>query len=219
MNLVNKITLSEQIYTILRNDIINQSIKCGEKLTIKNLMERFEVSSTPIREALTRLTQDDLVSYYSNIGVRVIEFSKNDIAQIYDFYKELDCIAVKFSFKNVGYKVLENDLQKVLNLSKSYLECGDLEKFRKSSDDFHDVFYSYANNSKLMDAAIHIRGQFSILTKIYQSYTINATIVNNEHTKIYESVQKNDLYMALDLLDKHFDHSKNYLLNNLPANI
>ena len=67
---LNKSTLSEQIYQILRNDILTQKIPCGEKLTLKLLQERFQVSSTPIREALTRLTQDQLVSYYSNVRIR-----------------------------------------------------------------------------------------------------------------------------------------------------
>ena len=46
---LNKQTLSEQIYEILRQDILTQKIKCGTKLTLKVLQERFEVSSTPIR--------------------------------------------------------------------------------------------------------------------------------------------------------------------------
>ena len=44
---LNKSTLSEQIYQILRNDILTQKIPCGEKLTLKLLQERFQVSSTP----------------------------------------------------------------------------------------------------------------------------------------------------------------------------
>ena len=64
---LNKSTLSEQIYQILRSDILHQRIPLGEKLTLKNLQAQFEVSSTPIREALTRLTEDGLVRYYSNI--------------------------------------------------------------------------------------------------------------------------------------------------------
>ncbi|MCB5577836.1 GntR family transcriptional regulator [[Ruminococcus] gnavus] len=58
-------------------------MKCGEKLTLKVLKERFQVSSSPIREALTRLTQDQLVSYYSNIGVNVISYTANDLREIY----------------------------------------------------------------------------------------------------------------------------------------
>ena len=61
---LNKATLSEQIYTILKNDILDQSIPQGEKLTLKNLQERFATSSTPIRDALTRLTEEGLVNYY-----------------------------------------------------------------------------------------------------------------------------------------------------------
>ena len=45
---LNKSTLSEQIYQILRNDILTQKIPCGKKLTLKLLQERFQVSSTPV---------------------------------------------------------------------------------------------------------------------------------------------------------------------------
>ena len=54
MNL-NRNTLAEQIYDILRSDILTQKIPCGEKLTLSALKERFQVSTTPIRDALTRL--------------------------------------------------------------------------------------------------------------------------------------------------------------------
>lgn len=44
---LNKTTLSEQIYQILKEDILTQRIPLGEKLTLKMLKERFEVSSPP----------------------------------------------------------------------------------------------------------------------------------------------------------------------------
>ena len=94
---LNKSTLSEQIYQILRNDILTQKIPCGEKLTLKLLQERFQVSSTPIREALTRLTQDQLVSYYSNVGVRVISFTADDLREIYTFMGDLDGLAIRYA--------------------------------------------------------------------------------------------------------------------------
>lgn len=215
LNLVNKDTLSEQIYKILRNDIISQTIKCGEKLTLKNLMEKFNVSSTPVREALTRLSQDDLVSYYSNIGVRVVEFEKTDIAQIYDFSRELDCMAVKFAFENSDFEKIADDLSNALSLSTNALIAGDLETFKKNSDNFHDIFYQHSGNSRLIDAAVKIRGQFSILANLYQSYTVNVSIVNEEHAGIYEAVRQKDLEKTLILMCDHFNHSKNYLLNSI----
>ena len=48
-------TLSEQIYDELYHDITRQQLRCGQKLTLNMLKERFHVSHTPIREALMRL--------------------------------------------------------------------------------------------------------------------------------------------------------------------
>ena len=88
---LNKATLSEQIYTILKNDILDQSIPQGEKLTLKNLQERFATSSTPIRDALTRLTEEGLVNYYSNVGVTVIKPSEKRHQRIVSIYRRHGC--------------------------------------------------------------------------------------------------------------------------------
>ena len=114
---LNKSTLSEQIYQILRNDILTQKIKCGEKLTLKVLQERFQVSSTPIREALTRLTQDQLVSYYSNIGINVISFTADDLREIYSFMGDLDGLAIR-------YASASPEQEKLLAEAKAILESG-----------------------------------------------------------------------------------------------
>ena len=53
----NSSTVSERIYTAIRNDILNKTLVSGEKLTIKKLHEMYGVSSSPIREALFRLQQ------------------------------------------------------------------------------------------------------------------------------------------------------------------
>ena len=57
----NSSTVSERIYTAIRNDILNKTLVSGEKLTIKKLHEMYGVSSSPIREALFRLQQDGLI--------------------------------------------------------------------------------------------------------------------------------------------------------------
>ena len=56
-----KLTLSEQIYNILKEDILAGTIPLGAKLTNRELQERFQVSSTPIRDAINKLNQDGLI--------------------------------------------------------------------------------------------------------------------------------------------------------------
>ena len=68
--------LSEQIYKILKNDIINSKINFGEVLVNKNLQERFEVSSTPIRDAILRLKEDGIIEEITRSGAKLIDLFK-----------------------------------------------------------------------------------------------------------------------------------------------
>ena len=145
---LNKSTLSEQIYQILRSDILHQRIPLGEKLTLKNLQAQFEVSSTPIREALTRLTEDGLVRYYSNIGVNVIELSKQDLTELYQFMGDLDRLAILYSGNSPEHeqicKILEDNICHTLKLEEkaqqSPLSKEETEKWINYSDHFHLIF-------------------------------------------------------------------------------
>ena len=83
-------TIAEQIYMLIRSDILHHKLTGGERLTMKFLQERLGVSSSPIREALTRLQQDGLVEYQPNVGMRVTKFSAKDVNDIYAFMRELE---------------------------------------------------------------------------------------------------------------------------------
>lgn len=212
---VSKATLSEQIYNILKKDIINQTLKSGEKITLKSLIERFNTSSTPIREAMTRLYQDKLLEYCSNVGGKVISFNQKDIEEIYDFYMELDCIALRMAMEKCPVEELSARLKNSLDKCSEAIKSEDTDAFSVNSDLFHDIFYQYADNSRLMDAAIRVRNQFSILANIYQNYSINISTIHQEHTGIYEAVCQNDTAMACRLMQEHFNHGKNYLIANI----
>ena len=73
----------DSAYLALRRDIVSGEIKPGEKLVEVVLADRYGVSRTPIREALRRLEQDDLVQRDGR-RVRVREHRPDEIMDIYD---------------------------------------------------------------------------------------------------------------------------------------
>jgi DNA-binding GntR family transcriptional regulator len=214
-----KMTLADQIYTILREDIISQKIKCGEKLTLKALQERFDISSTPIREAIKRLSQEGLIDHITNIGGKVVEINEKDIIEIYDFCSLLDVAALKLALKNSHVDDVIEHLKKSIELQENSLKQGNIESFKLHSDDFHDILYKYANNSKLYDASLKIRSLFSILTNRYQNFVNVETVVLNEHKNIFEAITAKDSDRAVILMENHFEHAKNYLLENIRNNL
>jgi DNA-binding GntR family transcriptional regulator len=215
MRNVVKMTLADQIYSILREDIINQNIKCGEKLTLKVLQERFELSSTPIRDALNRLSQEGLIEHVTNIGAKVIDFKEKDIKEIYDFCSYLDLSALNLALESGKVAEILLELNNCIELQESSLESGDMDCFKLHSDNFHDIFFKYADNSRLYNASKNIRSQFTILTSIYQNFTISKSVVFIEHKAIAAAIASNDFVKAASLMKSHFEHAKSYLLDNL----
>ncbi len=213
---LNKSTLSEQIYQILRNDILTQQIKCGEKLTLKVLQERFQVSSTPIREALTRLTQDQLVSYYSNIGVNVISFTADDLREIYSFMGDLDGLAIRYAAASPDQEKLLAEVRTILENGRKAANAGDAETWNNCSDEFHLVFYRYCNNSRLTESAGRIRSGISIFSNQYSQETVIQTQIDNEHQAIFDAYQNGEIEKAVQMMKSHLDDSLKYALSFLP---
>ncbi|MDO4978245.1 MAG: GntR family transcriptional regulator [Eubacteriales bacterium] len=206
-----KKTLAEQIHQILRDDILSQRIKPGEKLTLKILQERFEVSSTPIREALTRLSEEGLTFYYSNIGVSVVELEENDIKEIFSFMSDLDGLAIRYCLESGEIDKINKELKENLEDSKSCI--GNIQRWNELSDLFHLIFYKYCNNRHLISAAQKMRSQLSILSYQYQKDSQTQENILKEHEAIYDAFVKADYTNAAQLMREHLLHSMEYALN------
>ena len=91
--------LRQQVYEQIKHDIITCKLAPGEPLSENQFLDRFKVSKTPIREALTSLVQDGLLEYTPNRGFMVTPISVADIQEIFEarifFETELFRLAVK----------------------------------------------------------------------------------------------------------------------------
>lgn len=204
---LNKQTLSEQIYEILRQDILTQKIKCGTKLTLKVLQERFEVSSTPIREALTRLSEEGLMFYYSNIGVRVLEFTSQDLREIFQFMGDLDALAVRYAAEHAKRDTLTDQLRENLEACKRE---SDTKKLLQLSDEFHLLFYEYCDNSRLKNSAERMRSQLSVASYQYEQQTDNRSHIYEEHRAIFAAFARGEAEEAAAKMKAHLMHSLVY---------
>ncbi|MBL8702253.1 MAG: FCD domain-containing protein [Alphaproteobacteria bacterium] len=88
-------TQGERAYATLRNEILRGALRAGERLRAADLRERYRLSLTPIREALTRLTSEGLVSGETHRGARVADASADDFADLMGARREIEraCLA------------------------------------------------------------------------------------------------------------------------------
>lgn len=198
-------TLSEKTFDEIYEDIVNQRLACGQKLALKGLSERYQVSYTPIREALSRLAECGLVSYYSNCGVKVIDFTDDDIEDIFRFVGELDAMAIKLSEKALLQDALLYELRKVVEKSNFLLKQNKILEWKSYSQDFHKIFYKYAKSNCLNAAAVRLRAKVELLSIMYYK-DINLEKINQDHNDILGQVEEGDFDGAAALMRAHLQY-------------
>lgn len=198
-------TVTEQIYLEIRSEILTSRLHAGEKLTIKKLHERYGVSSSPIREALTRLQQDGLIEYTPNIGMKVIQLTKEDLDEIFDLTTEFDILAMRFAFRNGDRSKILQELTEIQEKTAAY--SADDHTWNELSDDFHLVFYKYANNHRLASAASNLRLQFTILSNEYEKIPENKEEIQAQHQEILDFLSNNNIDGAELAMRKHLTSS------------
>jgi DNA-binding GntR family transcriptional regulator len=85
------------LYERLRRAILSLSIPPGENLEEKELVQRFGISRTPVREALIRLAADGLVVLLPNRGARVAAIDLGDFPRYVEAYDLIQRAATRLA--------------------------------------------------------------------------------------------------------------------------
>jgi DNA-binding GntR family transcriptional regulator len=141
--------LRQHVYEQIKHDIITCRLAPGDPLSENQFVDRFQVSKTPIREALTSLVQDGLVEYTPNRGFRVTPISVADIKEIFEarifFEEEIFRLAVK-KISDAEIDELENH-----NWVNGDAKSPDhAESFLESNRKFHATLAAASRNSRLL---------------------------------------------------------------------
>ena len=225
MGLINKQTLSDQIYDILKMEILKREIPFGSKLVNRSLQTRFKVSSSPIRDAINRLNQDGLITSIDKSGATVVDFDYEFFLEINEILLYIVNTGVKLSSEKADIEEVSSNLEKYLKLQDKYTGT---DKFFDYDYQFHKTFINYSNNSRLKKLfkeynVLHemlVRSFYEIGTLEIQENSINT------HKKIIEAYRNKNFTEATRLTEEHykvaedifkdiFQEEKERILNNL----
>jgi DNA-binding GntR family transcriptional regulator len=149
-------TKADDVAIILEEAIVSGELAPGTVLRQEQLSEQYEVSRTPIREALRRLAALGLVSFEPNRGVRVRTLSRDELREAFLVRAELESLATEHAVARMG----ECELAELDKAAERFAELtaelrdrsrGEDERMRVTSEwmlanhAFHDVIYAAAD--------------------------------------------------------------------------
>lgn len=199
---MNQSSLSEKAYEHIKKKIIYGHYPPNEMISEKIICDEINSSRTPVREAINRLEQDNLVRVVYKKGIMVKDITLNDIKLIYETRLLIEPYALRKYGMNIDkdyLKILWDKMKDFENNEKSY----------QIDDELHRYFVNQTSNIYLINTtrAIYDHNmRLRILAGEKVEYRIKSTI--NEHDEIIKSLLDSRYEDAADSLIDHLERSR-----------
>lgn len=198
--------LSDEIYNLLKAQILNGKLAGGEKIPEESLAKQFGVSRTPIREAVRRLGEYGLVSIKPRCYAEVTTISEKEAKDIARVRIHLECLAVDL----ITPQSLENNIR---NLARCSAECqyaldiGDRALSFEHDSQFHLELIKASENSALINLYEHLGAKIQQLRITQNLYGIALKDYTIQHEQIMRLLSEEKKEECKVLLYEHVMHS------------
>ena len=204
----------QQVYIQLKEDILNNIYPPGTLMVERKLCDIYNVSRSPIRNALANLTRDGLLTFIPGKGTQIPEYTIEDILEIYDLMEVFQSYAIStciHKFNNISLNVLET----IINEMETAIANENYGEAHKWDQQFHQYLIDCASNSRMND----YYQQLSYQNVRFQATTLDdaqlAKRSFSQHQCIFESLKNQDLEGALGALKNHYQDIKQYYIRKL----
>jgi DNA-binding GntR family transcriptional regulator len=165
-------TKADDIAIVLEDEIVSGAIAAGSVLRQELLSERFDVSRTPIREALRRLAALGLVSFEPNKGVRVRTLSRAELREAFLVRAELEGLATEraaprmtpellAALDSAEHRFAELTARLRENARRGIDDTHLASEWMRANHAFHDVIYEAADAPYVANVARAARRTFA----------------------------------------------------------
>lgn len=202
------VTLSEQAFRSLRHDVLIGTFAAGVKLKLDELQDHYGFSSSPLREALSRLAQEGLVRADERRGFRVAPISIEDLGDITHMRLMLDVQALRSAIElgddawEGGIVAAFHRLEKV----ESRLSDGPVildDEWSEVHRTFHHSLVAACASERQRMWSASLFDQAERYRRFSARYRPAGRRKSNEHRKIMEATLRRDSDTACALLSEH----------------
>ncbi len=172
---MNRSSKAEDLYILIRDQILSGRWKPGDRLNDAALADEFQVSRTSVREALFRLIETGIIVKEHWKGYFIKEITEKIVSNIIELRIALESCAIK----NFVHESTEEDLKQLDNIltdCKACLAEGDLLKYLTTDFSFHEMIYTNQHNQ--------------YITATLNNYMLTIHFIR------YQSMGKDDDFMA-----------------------
>src|SRR5438034_6543918 len=201
-------TLSERAATLIEQDILAGHLAPGSRLGIVDLVQRYEIGATPLREGLSRLMSRGLIVGIGQRGFRVAEVSREDLADITCMRTAVEIAAVRLAIMR-GDDAWEAGIVSALHQMRRHIERT-ANEFREGAADFdrlhkgfHTSLLAACGSQRMLAAHSDLYDQAYRYRRVMMRHFDSGKNFVRAHQLLADCVLSRDIAGAQEMLSGH----------------
>jgi DNA-binding GntR family transcriptional regulator len=201
---VARITRAEELRLQLADEIVRGALPPGAALDETDLARRFNVSRTPVREALRQLAASGLVDAQAHRGAVVARPSIERLTGMFEAMAELEALCAELAAERMS-PAERYRLEAIHEELRLLSHAGNPERFHEVNERFHNSIYAGAHNDYIAEITLSTRvrvqpfrrAQFRNLGRLAKSHA--------EHDGVVVAIMRGDKTGAADAMRAHIE--------------
>ena len=198
---------ADAVFDKLESEILTGVYKKGDILTETELSKILNVSRTPIREAIRRLEQENLIKETTK-GSEVIGISQKDILDIYDIRLKIEGVATRLCAENITQEELK-EMEEAIDLQEFYTFKSEADKIKGTDSRFHELIFKNSGSEVYKSILSSLHKKIQLCRKNSVSQGDRAKQAVTEHREIFNAIKDRNGSLAEELMVKHITNAKN----------
>lgn len=205
------------LYEKIRDSFLKGDYRLGEKIDIDELADKYEVSRTPIIQAIKRFENEGMMETGRGGKIMIPQYTPSKIREIYDIRILLE----EYAMKNICISDRKIDfvkMRKYANECKEGYDGNDVVSASKADLLFHYAIVKSVGNDSLTDIYHKVQGQCMVVNYLLANSTQHhRECCCSEHEGIIESLNQTDFEKSCAVLEHHLNRNVKRLLSALPS--
>jgi DNA-binding GntR family transcriptional regulator len=203
--LLERQSLREQIANTLRAAVVSGEMRPGVLYSVPSLAAQFEVSATPVREAMLDLAKEGLVESVRNKGFRITEMTDQQLDEI----TELRALIEVPTVARLAETIDPAEVAELRPLAEEICQAanaGDLIGYIEADRQFHLALLELNGNRRLVEVVSELRGQTRLygLSKLVREQRLISSA--EEHLEILDALGAHDRERCEEVMRRHIRH-------------
>lgn len=214
-------TLASTVAGKIRADILEGRLLPGTKLKLDTLRDQYDVSLSPLREALSRLGAEGLVVMSDQKGYRVAPVSAENLEEVTTLRANLEVMALAKSIEH-GDDRWEDALvaayHRLQRMEESARKGQQFDGWDQAHRTFHITLFSASGLPLLLQFCNTLHDLSDRYRRLFLAKNVHDRDVPAEHKAILDATLARDQELACSLLRQHIERTGRNLFAILPSN-